>query len=361
MWARGTPQHDHASIEPDTEQTDTVPAGNPSVSHRVDAGAAGKLPGTGHAGRWFPALCALIAITAALVALAAPWVQPRLDTAARHWFGAGNIVSRLVAPEPTVAPAPSMVPQPLQALASADFAQRVEATLQSHQAIYEQRARAVSKSLDAMRDQLARAAVSESAAIDGLNRRADRLQFAAAAVEARARASNVLALAVGLRRDIDAGVAIVRDSSALQSIGGFPPPVEAALRQLGHFTAGVPTMRDLAEAFSAVRARLAAHTSSWSFSRGWTRVQAAFGVNSQSADDVRQEHLQALVAEGRYSEAANVLETSEWAPLGAEWIAMVRARAAGVTAAQVIFTYALQITETAYSATSAASFQKLPQ
>lgn len=40
---------------------------------------------------------------------------------------------------------------------------------------------------------------------------------------------------------------------------------------------------------------------------------------------------------------------------------MVRARAAGVTAAQVIFTYALQITETAYSATSAASFQKLPQ
>jgi hypothetical protein len=76
---------------------------------------------------------------------------------------------------------------------------------------------------------------------------------------------------------------------------------------------------------------------------------------------VRQEHLQALVAEGRYSEAANVLETSEWAPLGAEWIAMVRARAAGVTAAQVIFTYALQITETAYSATSAASFQKLPQ
>jgi hypothetical protein len=187
----------------------------------VDAGAAGKLPGTGHAGRWFPALCALIAITAAFVALAAPWVQPRLDTAARHWFGAGNIVSRLVAPEPTVAPAPSMVPQPLQALASADFAQRVEAILQSHQAIYEQRVRAMSESLDAMRDQLARAAVSESAAIDGLNRRADRLQSAAAAVEARARASNVLALAVGLRRDIDAGVAIVRDSSALQSIGGI--------------------------------------------------------------------------------------------------------------------------------------------
>jgi len=382
----------------------------------VNAGAARRA--TGRGGRWFAALCALIAVAAAGVALAAPWLRPRLDTEARRWLGADNMVSRLVTSEPAATPAtmaapqsaratamvsgqppaapatvarepavrpvpaaepqPSAPPEPMvvrQPVAAAptavppappgmtlaDVTQLVETTLQVHRASDDQRVQAISASLDAARDELARESRSWSATIDALSQRSDRLQSASAVAAARVRAGAVLALAIGLRRDVDAGVPIDRDCAALRAIDAFPAPVDAALQQLTGQAAGIPTMRDLAETFETVQARLAVRTGSSLFGRGWMRVKTVFGLNSQAAEDVLPDHLQALVAEGRFSEAANVLETSQWAPLGADWVAMVRARAAGVVATQVILTYALHATEAAYAANEQATAPKLPQ
>jgi hypothetical protein len=356
-----TPLTDQAETAPLPEQADALPVQQPDVRPVAAAmagdGAAGKAIAARRGGRWFSLFCAVIAVAAATVALAAPWLRPRLDTDARRWLGAGNIVSRLVTPEPAAAPAPA--------------AAVAEAALRAQLASYDQRIRAMSDSLAAMRDELTHAVASLRAsavgnaalpaAIDGLNQRADRLQSAGAVLEARARAGSVLALAVGLRRDVDAGVSIERDCAALEATGPYPGPVDHALQELTQLSAGIPTMRDLAEAFEPVQARLAVRTASSSFSRGWARLKSWFGPSPQAADDVLLEHVRALAADGRFSETANVLEASEWAAVSADWVAMVRARATAVVATQVILTYALDATEAAYATDDGATGQKPQQ
>jgi len=312
-------------------------------------------------GRMFSAICALIATAAACVALAAPWLRPQVDSRARLWLGADNLVSRLVAAEPPAVLAPRVAEAAPPAVpASAPATGLTEEALRATLAAYDARIQTMSESMRTLSDEVTRAvtalqagtvaADSVSGTIADLGQRADRLQAAAEAMEARARAANVLALAVALRRDVDAGVTIDRVAAALKAAGPYPPAVDRALAQLMQFTAGIPTMRDLGEAFEPVYGRMVVHVQGSALSRGWLRVKTLVGLAAQSSDDAVLEHLRALVTDGRFSEAANVLETSDLAPLGADWVAMVRARATGVVATQMILNHALQATEAAYAA-----------
>jgi hypothetical protein len=296
--------------------------------------------------RWGSAACAVIAVAAACVTLAAPWLRPQIDLRARQWLGDNNFASHLVMPDPTKAP--EIVAR-----------RAAEQMLTTRLAVYDQRIQAMAGSLDSVHADLAhavaalRASTAENAAlsgaIDGLSQRADRLQSTSAVLATRTRATSVLALAVGLRRNVDAGMPIGAECVALKATGVFPGPVDHALQELTRLSAGVPTMRDLGEAFDVLQARLALRSSGTPSSRSLMRLESLFGLGAQSQDDVLLEHLRALATEGRFSEAAKVLEASDAAYLGTDWIAMVRARATAVIATQIVLTHALQSMDAAYA------------
>ena len=115
------PNHDGnaapAATPPDAEPT-TVAAPQPppaSETWAEPATAHGAKPHRG--GRWFPALCAGVALLGAVVALAAPWLRPQLDTQARKWLGPDNPVSHLVSPAvvATALPDPAVTQEMLRA------------------------------------------------------------------------------------------------------------------------------------------------------------------------------------------------------------------------------------------------------
>jgi hypothetical protein len=165
---------------------------------------------------WFAALCAVVALLAAVVALAAPALRPQADALARKWLGPDNPVSRLVAPAAA-------------ASVSADPAV-TEEVLRASLAGYDTRIQTVSDSLRGMENELTGAVAALHAAADGtaslsaamkeLRQHTDRLQSANAVLEERARTASVLALAVNLRRGIDAGLPVGEECAALHARSG---------------------------------------------------------------------------------------------------------------------------------------------
>jgi hypothetical protein len=325
-------------------------------------------------------LCAAIAVAGACTALAAPWLGPRIGARATHWLGEGNAISAVLSPRPAVTPP---APAPVSTDAAQPPAVSVETVAAEAARIGQDAMRASLASFDAriadsikeLRDEAARLeagrqtalasmvadatkagqdalradVAASTAGIAGLDARIAQLQTTATALDARIRSANVLALANGLRRNVDAGVPIDHICAALAATGPFPAPIDDALKTVSHYAAGVPTMRDLSDSFEPVNARMAERFGTPWVLRSWARVKTLFGAPAPTGNDAVLDHVRALVAVGRFSEAAKVLDASDLAPLAADWGTMVRARAAAVGATQVIIEYALTVTEAAYA------------
>jgi len=190
-------------------------------------------------------------------------------------------------------------------------------------------------------------------AVDDLTRQSAALQAAITATDARARASGLLALALRLRRDVDAGLPLDRDLAALGAAGPYSPAVDRALQRLHSTGDGAPTMRDLGDELDRLIAQIAARagaSTSWARS-GWNRVAGLFGGATPAGNARLVEQLRTLAADGRFSEAANELETSDDADLGANWAARVRVRANAVLAAQALLAYSIAAYENAMAST----------
>jgi cell division protein FtsB len=309
----------------------------------------------------FPAFCALVALIAAAVTLAAPTLRPEISGVADKWLGGGNAVSRVLAPSPALeagwrqARAEAM--QALDAHLSA-YTARMDQLAAAQQATASDVARAEA---NLRADHTTGEALSR--AVDDLSRQTNDLRTATAAIDGRARAAGLLTLSLRLRRDVDVGLPISRDVSALAAAGPFPPAVERSLQQLRRINDGAPTMRDLADEFDSVLARLAARTdaeASWA-SRGWTRLATMFGGPSQAGNANLIEHLRALASEGRFSEAADEIQASNDSDLGAKWVARVRTRATAVVATQALLAYSLVAYENAFAATGPDAGGRLTQ
>ena len=312
-------------------------------------------------GRLFPALCALLALIAALVTLAAPVLRPQIAASADAWFGRDNIVSRIVAPSP--------------AFEAGWRKAREEAmkVMDQHLAAYTARLDELAAAQQATAADVGRAeanlradhATSEalSRAVDDLSRQATELRAATTAIGGRMRATGLVSMSLRLRRDVDVGLPLGGDVAALAAIGPFPAAVERSLQQLRRMNDGAPTMRDLADEFDRVIARIAARSdtaAAWA-SRGWSRLAAAFGGASQGGDDALIERLRALASEGRFSEAADMLQTSDDSDLGATWVAHVRTRATAVVATQTLLSYSLAAYENAFAAAKTDAGGRLTQ
>src|SRR5439155_6167705 len=195
-------------------------------------------------GRRLAMVCALVALIAATVSLAAPTLRPMIADTADGLLGVGNIASRVLTPSP--------------AIEAAWRRAREEAmqVLNAHVAAYEARINRLAAAQQATNADVARAVValkSDHAAGDNLARAVDRLseqtrelRSATLTLDGRVRATGLLTLALRLRRDVDAGLPISRDVAALESVGPFPTGMDHALQQLRQISDGTPTMRDLA-------------------------------------------------------------------------------------------------------------------
>jgi hypothetical protein len=301
-------------------------------------------------GRWLVIFCALVALIAAAISLAAPTLRPVIADAANAWVGEGNAVSRLLAPSPAIEAGWRLArEQAMQALNAhlAEYDARIGRLVAAQQATNADVTRAVAalKADHAAGETLARA-------VDKLSEQTRDLRSVTLALDGRVRATGLLTLALRLRRDVDAGLPINREVAALASVGPFPAGIDRALQQLRRVSAGAPTMRDLADEFDVVVARLAARSdaaASWT-SRGWTRVTTLFGGAAPAGNAKLVEHLRALARDGRFSEAADEIDASNDADIGADWVARVRARATAVVATQALLSYSLAAYENAFAA-----------
>jgi hypothetical protein len=300
-------------------------------------------------GRWFPAVCALLALTAAGVALAAPGLRPRVAVAADRWLGAGNAISLLLAPSPAIEAGWRQArAEAMQALSArlGDITARLDRLDVAQQATADDVTRAA---VELRADRVTGEALTRS--VDDLSRQIGDLRDASLAIDARARAAGLLALALRLRRDIDAGLPIDRDVATLSAGGPYPGAINRALQQLHTTSDGTPTMRDLADEFDRVIARMSARSgagATWA-NTGWSRVAALFGGGLPPESARLIEHLRALAVDGRFSEAASELEKSDESDIGAEWAARVRERAAAVSATQALLVYSLAAYENAFA------------
>jgi hypothetical protein len=291
-----------------------------------------------------------VALIAAAAALAAPTLRPAIARGADAWLGAGNAVSRVIAPSPEMDAGWRMArEQAMQALdvRLTGYTARLDRLAAAQQATNNDVARAVAalKADHSTSDALVRA-------VDDLTRQTKELHAATAALDGRSRAVGLLTLSLRLRRDVDAGLPINHDYAALAATGPYPLAVDRALQRLRQLNDGVPTMRDLADEFDQVMARFASRsdaTGSWS-ERGWVRISRLFGSGASSGNAALVAHLRALAVDGRFSEAADEIMASSEADLGTEWAARVRARASAVVAAQVLLNYALTAYDAAYAA-----------
>jgi hypothetical protein len=312
-------------------------------------------------GRLFPAFCALFALIAALVTLAAPVLRPAIAATADTWLGRDNVVSRIIAPSP--------------AFDAAWRQAREEATraMDQHLADYTARLDQVAAAQQATAADVGRAEANLRAdhtttealsrAVDDLSRQTNQLRAATAGLDGRMRATGLLTLSLRLRRDVDVGMPLSGDVAALSAIGPHPPALERSLQQLRRMSEGAPTMHDLANEFDRVVARIAVRldaTTSWA-SRGWSRLATAFGGAAQSGDDTLVDRLRALASEGRFSEAADVLQASNESDLGATWVTRVRTRATAVVATQALLSYSLVAYENAFAAAKTDAGGRLTQ
>ncbi|MEJ0019339.1 MAG: hypothetical protein WDN25_22865 [Acetobacteraceae bacterium] len=301
---------------------------------------------------WLPVTCAALALCFAAVALSAPGLRPRITLLADDLLGQGNMVSLLLSPPLALEPAWQQARiEASQALNAAlgDYTARLDRLAAAQQATAADLARIAA---DMRRDRASAETLART--VDDVSRQAGELRAAAGAIEARVRATGLLALSLRFRRDVDAGLPLDRDVAALLASGPYPAPLERALRQLRGGSSGMPTMRDLGDEFERVAGEVAARANggtSW-LAGGWNRVGALFGV-AATTDALRQvERLRALAADGRFSEAASELEASDAADIGAAWTARVRMRAQAVLAAQAMLGYALAAYENAVAVAS---------
>ena len=291
-------------------------------------------------GRWLPPFWTVLALIAALVALAAPGLRPRIAASADAWLGSGNVVSRY-----------------LTAGQDAAWRQKLDARLDGFDVRFDKlasaqetvvadvtRTRAEAREDRETGSRLARA-------VDDLSRQTRELTEA---VDGRTRATGLLALTLRLRRDVDAGMPIDGDLAALATAAPFPPAVDKALQQLHDVSGGTPTMHDLGDELDRLIARLAARSQadgSWA-TRSWNRVTQLFGGGEPSGDTRLLARLRMLAINGRFSEAASEIMASDDADLGMAWASRVQSRVTAVVAAQALLSYALAAYENAFSTTS---------
>ena len=295
--------------------------------------------------RLLPVFCATLAVLAALVTLAAPALRPAIAHLADAWLGHQNPITHLLS-------APSDLEQRLAAreaelrdlttrLAAADArVDRLAASQRTANADLD-RALAAMSGTRAADETLSRT-------VDRLSQQADELASNMVSLDARVRAAGLLTLTLRLRRDLDAGLPIGQDVAALSAAGPHPARADRALGDLRRLPDGVPTMRDLADEFDGVTARLRARSdadTSWP-GRSWSRLTTLFGASGNGAF---VEHLHQLAMDGRFNEVAEQLNASPDADLAADWVARVHARATAVVAAQVLLDEALAAQQHAYS------------
>lgn len=294
-------------------------------------------------GRWFPVTCAALALLGAAIALAAPGLRPIVAEIAADWFDADDVTALLLAPSPVQAAAIQSVQAQLAATAA-----RLDRLAAAQQATAAEVARALA---DWRAEQSGTETLSRT--VDDLKRQTDALRADTVATDARGRAAGLLALSLRLRRDLDAGLPLDRGVMALAASGPYPQPIERALQQLRGANDGVPTMRDLADELDRIIAILATRSSvetTW-LNAGWSRLAAAFGGNPPAGDAALIARLRALAAEGRFTEAASVLQASPGADVGANWAARVSTRVHAVLATQTLLSYSLSAYESAFAAT----------
>ena len=305
-------------------------------------------------GRWLPVFCAVLALLAAVAALAAPVLRPALAHLAGTWFGQHNALARLLASpvEQQLAARDDELHELTRRLAEADA--RVDRLVATQQTTNADLARALAE-LPATH------AVSEtlSHTVDRLSQQTAELASTMASLDARVRAAGLLTLTLRLRRDIDAGLPIGHDLAALAATGPYPARSDRALAALRPLADGVPTMRDLADEFDGVTARLRARTdeTSWS-ARNWSRITSLFGAGGGNPFI---QHLRGLANDGRFNEVAEELSASPDADLAADWVQRVHARASAVISAQILLDQALAAHQAAYAAQPVGTGGKLTQ
>jgi len=119
-----------------------------------------------------------------------------------------------------------------------------------------------------------------------------------------------------------------------------PTPVATAVQALQQARDGVATMRDLGLGYEALEARIIANTAQ-AQPQGFGRVWAWFAGRGPDPIATVIDRLHLLATEGRFSEAATLLDRSPWRDDAAEWIAQVRARTTTIQAVRTITAYAV--------------------
>ena len=311
-------------------------------------------------GGWFSALCAVLSLAGAGVALTAPILRPQAFDLARAWLGDDSPALRYLASPasdmgqslppsgysalPVEVPAAPGGAAAIQAGSLAAVRAELIATLRLELAAVRraaaeqtERLKAVGASVQSVQGEAvsargdARAATGAAAAaaaaaaraqadaaraqeaaaraLDGTRDRFDRLDAQVATFDARVRATGLVVTAGQLRRDIEAGAPLNDDLVAIGSSGALPAPVQQALDQLSQVERGVPTSRDLAVGFETLDADIASHRGGQE-SSSWFSLGGLFGGGGQHE---LLDHVRALAAEGRFSEVADMLERSSWA------------------------------------------------
>jgi len=303
----------------------------PASAPATPQGAAPEKPRRrGHA---VPVTCAGLAVAAACVALAAPGLRPGAAELSAGWLGTDSKVTRLLAP-PERPNSDGQLALVLTRLAALEASTRllgaglrsVDIRLSETSAIVQDASRV--------------AATAAAQASDAL-RKANSATEAERALALDTRAIALLAITTKLRRDIDAGASLAEAASLLVHYAPFPPPAAQAVEEVTALQDGVPAMRDLALGFEALDARikaLAESQAAWS-PLAWLRMRQSSGLDAASPPTL--ERLRVLAGDGRFSEAATLMERSPWRELGAAWTDQVRDRTRAVRAIQTLTAYAI--------------------
>ncbi len=314
------------------------PAGSSAAASQPKQAASGPASSQRRGNILFGAL-AVVAIAAAGISLTAPALRPELLRLSDLLFGADNPVNAwLLPPAP-----PADVERDLAALIPR--VAQLEASLRGVSGDLRRLDTRLSEVGSTMHEGLGSIDSIARMAQDAL-RRTEGIEAASQDLTNRIRAANLLALATRLRRDVDVGAPLAESALLLALYGPYPPTVERAIEDLSRMLDGALTMRDLATGFEALEARIQAVTgldSSWS-ARGWNRVRSLFGAAPTDLEAAIGERLHVLAGEGRFTEAADLLERSPWKELGAAWIGQVRDRASAARAAQLVMAHAVAIT-----------------
>jgi hypothetical protein len=343
-----TKEVDHSpasKASPGASGPDATPPQQSSAAMRPEVIVPASVATDTRRGRWFIVLFAALAMLGAAIALAAPGLRPIVAASADSLLGEGNFISRLVSPAGSL-DVRAMAAQAMNGQL-ADYSTRLDRLAAAQQAMSADLGRAL---VNMRADHATGEALSRS--VDDLSRQTQDLRATTVALDRRVRAAGFLTLALRLRRDLDAGLPIEANLTAIAAAGPYPPSVEQALGQLHAYQNGAPTMRDLADELDRLMARLTTASDaegSWT-SRAWTRVERFFG-GAQSPNAVLVRRLHALAIDGRFTEAASEIMASNAADEGMAWAARVRARATAVVATQSLLAYSLAEYENAFAAT----------